>query len=250
MRGHPAHRQAAASVFDQAVANAGLSLEVAGPVRVGFQLLAKVGHVDAKVMSIFFRVGSPYLAQDMAVGDNATAVEDQDTKERVLARGELHIGSFAADGAGDEVDGDVAENDRRLIRGGGRAAKNRAEAGEELFTAEWFGEIVVSAGIERGDFVGLGGDDSKHEHGHTRPLAKTAQNIEAGQIRQAEVEHHGIGGATGDFIETEAAGLRLADGVPGGFEREAEQAAKLHLIVNDEDVVRGGGRLHSAGTLA
>ena len=45
-------------------------------------------------------------------------------------------------------DGDVR---RRLV-----AAEGGAEAGEELVHAERLGDVVVGAGVEGGDLVGLG----------------------------------------------------------------------------------------------
>jgi hypothetical protein len=199
--------------------------------------------MDAEVVGVLFGVGAPEFAEDLAVGDDFAAVDEEEAQEGVFLGGEVDFLASAADEAGGEVDFDIAKGDDGRFVGGAGAAKDGADAGEEFAAAEGFGEVVVGAGVEGGDFVFFAVADGEDEDGDLGPFAEAAEDFEAVEIGEAEVEDDGFGLKGGGFGEAEGAGFGFMDGEAAGLEGEAEEAADLHFVVNDEEA--RGGSSHS-----
>jgi hypothetical protein len=68
------------------------------------------------------------------------------------------------------------------------AAQRDAQARLQLANAKGFTEIVIGAGIQRGNFIVLFGAGRQHDNRHLAPLAHVANKINAVAIRQAEIE--------------------------------------------------------------
>ena len=83
--------------------------------------------------------------------------------------------------------------DDRLLLGRRRSAQRRAEPGEELVHAERLGDVVVGAGVEGGDLVGLAFAHREHDDRHVGPAAQAADHLDAVDAGQAEVEDDEVG---------------------------------------------------------
>jgi hypothetical protein len=122
---------------------------------------------------------------------------------------------------------------RKLVCGGGRlgAAQEAAHAGDELADAEGLGHVVVGAGVDAGDDVGLGAAGGQHEHGGE--VAAGAQALEEGQA--VDAGEHPV-----EEDEVVAAGGELDLGlvaVGGELEVEALGAQELDQAVADRGLV-------------
>ena len=212
----------------------------------GFDFFAEVGHVDAQVVRVFLVARTPDVAEELAVGDDLSAMLEQQTEECVFFDGEVNVRAGLGHGASREIDLHVAERCDAYLAGGLGAAEEDADAGEEFAAAEGFGEVVVGAGIQGGDLGGFVALDGEDEDGRVAPLAEAAEDVEAAHVGQAEVEDDGVGALDGGFVEAEGGVFGFAHPVTAGLKRDAEEAADLDLVVDDQylDGSSGGGGRH------
>ena len=75
----------------------------------------------------------------------------------------------------------------------GRAAQRGAQAGEQLVHPERLGHVVVGAGVERRDLVGLAVAHRQHDDRHRAPAPQPADHVDAVDAREPEVEDHDVG---------------------------------------------------------
>src|SRR6185295_3428864 len=85
--------------------------------------------------------------------------------------------------------------------GGLGAAGDGADAGEQFVDAERFGDVVVGAGVERGDLVGAAGAAGQHDDGDGGPAAEAADDLGALHVGQAEVEDDEVGALAGGGVQ-------------------------------------------------
>ena len=116
----------------QAVADAGFGLEVTGAGRVLFEFAAQLGDVDAQVLRLFGVLGAPDFVEQLALGDDAAGVFNEDLQEFVFIGGEVDFLAADGDQAFFEIGCDVTEADDGVgsvwcDRGG--AAEGGADAG-------------------------------------------------------------------------------------------------------------------------
>lgn len=207
-------------------------------MRGGFKFLAEVRHVHAEIVRVFVGIGAPYLAEDLPVRHNFAAVLHEEAEEGVLFCGEVDFLAGTADGARGKVDFDGADAHDGGFGGGLDAAQDGTDTREEFASAEWFGEIVVGPGVEGFDFIVFAGAHREHEHGDVAPFAEAAEDFDAADVGESEVEDDAVGLARGGFLQAEDAVFGFANGVAATFKRETQEAADLHFVVDDEN---GGG---------
>ncbi len=92
-------------------------------------------------------------------------------------------------------------DDRGSRRSGRHAAEYRAHAGQQLLDVERLGDVVVGAGVERGDLVVLAVARGEDDDRYVAERAHPAQGLDAVEIGKAEVEQHDIRTAVGDEDE-------------------------------------------------
>ena len=80
----------------------------------------------------------------------------------------------------------------------GHPAEHGADAREELLDVERLGHVVVGAGVERGDLVGLAVARGQHHDRNVAERAHPAQHLDAVDVGEPEVEQHDVGPAVGD----------------------------------------------------
>ena len=83
--------------------------------------------------------------------------------------------------------------DGRLLVGGSSPSERCPEPGKELVHAEGLGDVVVGAGIEGGDLVGLALADAEDDDRHARPTAEAVDDVDAVEAGKAEVEDDEVG---------------------------------------------------------
>ena len=133
-----------------------------------------------------------------------------------LGRGEAHLLAVASDLLGREVDREVGGLDQRLLLRRGRAAQRGAQPREELVHAERLRDVVVGAGVERGDLVALGVAHREHDDRHLGPAPQASDHVDAVDPGQAEVEHDHVGVLAGREVERVLAVGRDVDVVTRG----------------------------------
>ena len=133
----------------------GLGDEVARPARLGLELAPHLRHEHAQVVRLVVVLGTPHLLQQLALGDELAAVAHEHLDEVPLGRREADLVAVAVHPLGREVDGEVRGLDERLLVSGRGPAERGAQPGEQLVHAERLGDVVVGAGVERGDLVAL-----------------------------------------------------------------------------------------------
>src|SRR6202011_4761816 len=134
----------------------GFGLEVARVSRVGLELLAELGHEHPQVVGGVLEPRSPYLRQELMLSDQAALVASEYLEQVPLGGAEADVALRSSYSLRDQIDGEVRRRDERRLAGAVDASKGGADAGEELVHPEGLGHIVVSTGVERGDFDCLG----------------------------------------------------------------------------------------------
>jgi hypothetical protein len=98
------------------------------------------------------------------------------------------------------------------------AADQRTQSSQQFFHVERLGQVVVGTGVDAGHLlvpaVARGEDQHRHRAAGGPPLA---QHGDAVELRQAEVEHHGVVG----FAVAQVVGV---DAVARGIDRVAGRA--------------------------
>lgn len=88
--------------------------------------------MDAEVVRELLGVRSPEFPQDLAVGDDAPRVADEDPEQAVLLDGQVHLRAAAANATVGEVDLDISETYDGGFAWCEAAAEEDADAGEEF----------------------------------------------------------------------------------------------------------------------
>jgi hypothetical protein len=65
-------------IGDQAIPDSQLDLDETWTCRITFNLLAKVGNINAKILALLFRSRAPDFAKDVAMREDATRMPNDD----------------------------------------------------------------------------------------------------------------------------------------------------------------------------
>ena len=223
------------------VADAGFGDQVLGLGRIVFDLLAQLAHVDTQVVRVVRMAWSPHRLQQLPVGEHAVRMRRHVDQQAVFDRGHVQVFAIALDGAARQIDLHVAELDHAAAAAGQcrAAAQVRAHAGQQFAHREGLDQVVVGAGVEGLDLVGLVDARRQHEDGDVRPAAQFADQIDAVAIGQAEVEHHQVGAARAGFNQSALHCLSLMDLEAVALKRLSDEAADLRFVFDHENPRRG-----------
>ena len=139
-----------------------------------------------------------------------------------------------------EVDLDAARGRRppaapravdRLLR----AAEERPDPGRQLAQAERLRHVVVGAELEADDLVELRVLGREHDDRHARLGADDPADLDAGQLRQHQVEEDEVGLVGPEARQRLAPVGRRDDPEAVRLERVDERLAERRLVVDDED---------------
>src|SRR6185503_9009240 len=115
-----------------------------------------------------------------------------------------------------------------------RMAKGDTQTCQKFGGVERFGNVVVSAAVQRGDFLGFSILNRENHHWDVAPLTQAPQNFKAGEVRQTEVENnHGglVLGREGKPLLPRGSSQHL---VCIRLQSDGEQTANLRFVINDQ----------------
>ena len=118
--------------------------------------------------------------------------------------------------------------DRRRPPDGG------AQPGQQLVHAERLGDVVVGAGVEGGHLVGLALADRQHDDRDVRPTAQAADDLDAVDAGEADVEHDDVGMLLGREHQRLFAGRRQHHLVVARLQVGRHGPQDLRLVVDHQ----------------
>src|SRR5689334_7046907 len=137
----------------------------------------------------------PCLVQELVARQRLARMAQEALEQRELARAEIHRSTADGDPAASLVERDrTGGEDRvRASRPGLGPASERSQPRGQLLVGERLDEVVVGAGIEARDAVVDRVPGGQHQDRQVA-LAPTnaARHVEAGDVRQPDVEDHGL----------------------------------------------------------
>ena len=156
---------------------------------------------------MFLGFRTPDFAQDVAMRQDAAGMSNEQAQKRVFGRG-----SFISCPA--RVTTRAVRSTTRspflkteISSVGPGFALRGTQAREQFRRAEWLGDVIVRAGIERGDFAGFIITHRQNKHRRFAPFAQPFQDFEAIHVGQAEIEQNDGRLAIGDFDQSLLTGL-------------------------------------------
>ena len=99
------------------------------------------------------------------------------------------------------MDFEISDGENFQRRIGGASAKDGPNTGDQFARIERLGEIVVGAGFEAGNAVGVIAAGSEYDDGYLRMQANAAENFAAVENRQHDVEDNDLECAGGRFAD-------------------------------------------------
>src|SRR5207249_3022184 len=112
---------------------------------------------------------------------------------------------------GSEVDPEVAGLDGRFVVRRDDLSECSAKARQELVHGERLRHVVVGAGVEGGDLVGLCVAYGQDDDGDTAPGADPFDDFDAADAGQLEIDHDSIGSVPGREVEARLTGVGEID---------------------------------------
>jgi ORF6N domain len=88
----PAHLER--FIGDEEVTDSRLGLNETWTCRITFNLLAKVGDINAGILAVLFRFRSPDFAKDVAMREDATRMPDEQSKQSILRGREFDLAAL------------------------------------------------------------------------------------------------------------------------------------------------------------
>src|SRR4029077_16618680 len=155
-RGYPlcaSDRTLARLACFEAISDPGLSFNQTRFRWIGFDLLPQMCDVNPKILSMIFRFRAPDLAEDVSMGEDPSGMPNEQSKQRILGGGELYLVTAACHHPSCKIDNQIAAFKNGNLSFESRFALSGAKTREKFRRAERFGDVIFSAGIERGDLA-------------------------------------------------------------------------------------------------
>src|ERR1039458_9045163 len=213
------------------------------------QLLAQVAdvHVDGAIEGCGFAVIE--ILHEGVAGEDAAGGAHQHFENI-----EFEGGEFDAFAVGDHFAGAGVERDAVAFNAvGGRrgtglvAAQDGANAGGEFAGVEGLGQIIVGAEFQADDAVDILAAGGEHEHRDFGFEAEAAQDFEAIDAGEHDVEHHQIDAGLQGAFQAAVALIGCLHGKAFAAEELAQERGEFGVVIDQQDVhgsnlPRGGGR--------
>ena len=163
---------------------------------------------------------------------------EEELEEPELGGRELDVLPVAADLVAGEVHLDRAGVEPRLDRIG-RATPEGAETREEFVEGERLGEVVVGAGVEAADAVlDLVAGGEQEDRRHHPGAAQLADDLEAAEAREHDIEHQGVEAGLRGEGERLGAVVGDIDDVPLRLKATLQQSRHAAVVLGYEQVQR------------
>ena len=152
-------------------------------------------------------------------------VRDQLAADPDLVRGQVDRQVPVGDGAGSGV----------RQAGAAGAAQHRADPQRQLTRAERLGDVVVGAGLEADETIGLVPQRGQHDHRDRPPGAEPAAHLETVDAGQHEVEDDEVRGLLGHPAQRLLPVTHAFDVVPVADEVPSDDVGHGRIVVDDHD---------------
>ena len=147
-------------------------------------------HIDGLVGASVRLV--PYLCQELALADHATGSFEEVDQQFELARRELEWLTTKRDLLAVEVRSYLSHGHRSLLRVRSRPAKDRSEAGLEVFRRVRLHDVVVGTRVEQSHDLRLIVSSGGNNHRNVGDRTNHSECFCAVEVWKAEVEHNNI----------------------------------------------------------
>ena len=128
----------------------------------------------------------------------------------------------------------------RLAAGAfGQMALRHAQPCEQFADAERLGQVVVGAQIQRGDLVAFAAACRQHQDRLRIPLAQAADDVEAGNIRQAEIDDDDIRLMQRSQAQALVSGGGDFQCIAMRFQGSLQETLDLQIVFDGEQAHRG-----------
>src|SRR5512139_465416 len=221
----------------EAVADARLGENVTRLGWVGFNLLAQMADIDPEVLMATHRLGAPDLGEQLAVSHHSARMRCQAKQQAVFDLGQMDNLAPAPHHASDAVDFKVAEMDQRLflLVFGSAATHQGTDSRQQFRNAEWLGQIVVGAGIERCHLLGLQRACRKNQDGHGGPSPIIPDEFDPVLIWQTEIEHDQAGLAQPQFNAGLAGGTGHRNAVALALQGRGNELPDVPVVLDHQN---------------
>src|SRR6266511_981814 len=178
-----------------AVADATHGLHEARAPWVVAELAAQVGDVHLDQVVVADPLGPPHPLEQPLAAPHQPRVLGERVEQVELQAGQLDRLAGEADLPGGRVDQEVAEAPRghRLLPAGTGPSTQGPDACHQLAGRERLGDVVVGAGRQADDLVGLLGPGGQHHHVGVAEGADPPTRLDAVQAGEHQVEHDQLG---------------------------------------------------------
>ena len=196
----------------KAVAHPWLGDQISRPAGLRFELAPQLRHEYPQVARIGVVRRSSQVGQQSARPHEPARLTHERRQQMPLGRREMNAFAVGAGGGGGrEVDRDVSQLDRCCRDGWLGSASYRAHPGEQLLHAERLGDVIVRPEIERLHLVRAADAGGEHDDRGLGVSADAADHVDAGNVRQPEIQDDEIWPVAGRRGQCLSAGPRLHD---------------------------------------
>ena len=165
-------------------------------------------------------------------------VPGEQTQQLVFDGREADLLSVQTDAAGGIVDaqGAVSEDGRGGIgRRGIEPPQRDPQAGQKLRNRKRFCQIVIRAGIQGVDLIGILAAGADDDDGHVRPGAYPADDLDAVQVRQTEIQQDDVRIVCGGGDHSGLTGLGGEIAIPLRLQRDGDQVLNRKIVFHDQN---------------
>jgi hypothetical protein len=177
--------------------------------------------------------------QEASVGNRQAGVRHQMVQEVELFRRQVNQLARLANQAASRIELNRADPDDSLgihLESGG-SPDRRPDARRQFPHAEWFGDVIVRAGIQSRDLIFLAVADREHDNSQAgETLAHLATRPDASDSRHVDVEQNDIVFGFANQLQSRLAGRGFAHIELHSMECIVQRAPNGALIVNDQNL--------------
>jgi hypothetical protein len=181
---------------DEPIADARFGEQVAWVGRVCFQLLTETIDIDTQVFGLTTILRSPDTLKEHPMREDFARVADQFFQDGKFGGREAHLSIPQAHNARGQIDREFAELPGAACGWGNfalSAAQHGAHASQKLFYAKRLRQIIVSAQIERSNFVTLIIQRGQDDNGDTGVFAYTPTDLKTIHTWHHDVQDQQMG---------------------------------------------------------
>jgi len=204
--------------------------------RVYLDLLAKSPSVNLEVRRKSRTITLPGGGCEYVVRDHAPHVLGKAREEAKLHGAEPQVPAGSADPSGIDIEHQVAHLDFDAAHAVSADACPDVgpKAGDQFRHAERFRDIVVRAGVQTGDDVGLVAKRGQDDDRYTRDVSYLPAKSQTALVAWAHVQDNRLNGSGTKHVESVCAVRRGDRGKPVGFERERQHLRVGLVVVNEQ----------------